>query len=164
MAVYDRNHSSSYVYGNTARDLQAIGGRPVQESAGKKKHVRRAYAGDHRRFRIASVVFLSLAVVAIMMICHYYLDLTAEMKGYVSEISDLELKLADLQIENDYQMDMINDSIDLNEVRQIAVERLGMHEPYDGQVVGYSYSEDSYMRQYRDIPEAGQTALLNYLD
>ena len=45
-------------------------------------------------------------------------------------------------------------SVDLQQVKKTAMERLGMKYPSESQVVTYQLPRGSHVRQYQDVPEA----------
>ena len=47
----------------------------------------------------------------------------------------------------------INSSVNLEQIRDVAMNQLGMVYPTDGQVVYYDQTEADYVRQYQDVPE-----------
>ena len=70
----------------------------------------------------------------------------------MENIAELESQLSDLKIENDAEYSRATSSIDLEEMKRIAMEELGMVYADKEQVVIYEDKEAEYFRQYEDIP------------
>ena len=47
----------------------------------------------------------------------------------------------------------VNSSVDLNRIKKRAIGRLGMNYPREDQKKTYSMSNNSYVRQYQDVPD-----------
>ena len=58
----------------------------------------------------------------------------------------------DLKLANDEEYTKIMSSVDLEEIKRIAIEELGMKYAKDGQVITYSGEGNDYVRQYKEIP------------
>ena len=69
------------------------------------------------------------------------------MHGCFSEIAALESELNDMKLANDEQLERINSALDMEEVKRIAVEELGMTYAKEGQVIVVSGEGSDYVRQ-----------------
>lgn len=65
----------------------------------------------------------------------------------------LESELSELREENNAYESQVNSSVDLNRIKKIAIGRLGMNYPGEEQKKTYSMSNNSYVRQYQDVPD-----------
>ena len=72
----------------------------------------------------------------------------------MNTVASLEEELAALKEDNDAYYSQVTSNIDLNQIKQTALGRLGMKYPSDDQTVTYSTSGNSYVRQYQDIPDS----------
>ena len=69
-------------------------------------------------------------------------------------VAVLESELTELKEDNDAYESQVTSNVDLNEIKKIAIGRLGMKYPSDDQKMTYQSSTSSYVRQYQDIPES----------
>ena len=151
MGVHGRQ-TSYYVEGNTARKLDVR--RAIEEEPRKKlsnetrKNRDRAY---HMNF--GYVVFLMAALLVAGYVLIGYIQMQADLTSQVEEIASLESKLYSLQLANDEEMTRINSSIDLEEIKRIAIGELGMVYATEGQIVHYTNEGSDYVRQLSDIPK-----------
>ena len=58
-----------------------------------------------------------------------------------------------MKLENDETYTKIMSSVDLEEIKRIAINELGMKYAKEGQVITYSGEGSDYVRQYDDIPD-----------
>ena len=75
-------------------------------------------------------------------------DLTVSIK----RVAYLESQLNNLRLTNDEELERIESSVNLEEIKQIAVEELGMTYAKAGQVVTISDEGSDYVRQLRELP------------
>jgi hypothetical protein len=68
-------------------------------------------------------------------------------------IAALESQVTDLKADNDANYKRITTSVDLNEVKDIAMNQLGMTYATEEQIIYYSVENSNYMDQYSDIPQ-----------
>ena len=64
----------------------------------------------------------------------------------------LESEWTQLKEENDAYESQVTSEVDLDQIREIAIGRLGMNYPTDSQKKTYSVPSSSYVRQYQDVP------------
>ena len=55
--------------------------------------------------------------------------------------------------DNDARYKRVTTSVDLNHVKDVAINKLGMDYPKEDQVVYYTIENSTYMDQYSDIPK-----------
>lgn len=164
-----RNARGMYVDGNTVRRLQEVPDRKTPASRGQSvQHssaTRTVTAGkqgisrETRRNREKAmsmgrgfVAFLAVVSVAVLFCCVNYLQLKSELTGRIKTVASLESEWAQLKEENDAYESQVTSEVDLNQIKKIAIGRLGMHYPTDSQKKTYSVPSSSYVRQYQDIP------------
>ena len=75
---------------------------------------------------LRSVLFMLFITAAMTALLLYYIKLQADVTRTSREIADLEQKLTQMKAENDADYNEINDSINLEEVRDRAIHELGM--------------------------------------
>lgn len=159
-----------YIDGNTVKRLQEVPGRrPAASREQSVKHrstTRTVTAGTQRISRETRrnrekgneygtwICNMSLAVVsvAVLFCCVNYLQLKAELTGRIKSVAGLESEWAQLKEENDAYESQVTSEVDLDQIREIAIGRLGMNYPTDSQKKTYSVPSSSYVRQYQDVP------------
>ena len=142
-----------YVYGNTARKINnpqryTRSEMPLHELK-RTQAKRRAH-----RMSFGYLLFLSLAVFATGIILTWYITLQADITTSVKEVSTLEAQLNTLKQDNDEAYNKAVSSLDLEEIKRIAIGEYGMTYATDGQIVTYSGgSGNDYVRQVAPIPD-----------
>ena len=141
-----------YVDGNTVRRERQVEERPVREvrrSAG-------AAAGRRRKVRRWNVAFFGFMIAAVGMIAlclSWYILVNASITASIKNIATLESELNTLRRTNDEAYAMANSSVNLEEIKRIAIEELGMQYAKEGQIVIYSDAgNDDYVHQMAEIP------------
>ena len=81
-----------------------------------------------------------------------YLDSTIDVTARMHQIASLESQIADLKADNDEAFKRISNSVDLDSVRNTAMNELGMFYAKESQIIYYSVGDDDYMNQFGEIP------------
>lgn len=159
-----RNNSSMrtttqqyYVSGNAVRKLQEA---PAKRSEYKKPSTRKApQTRTHRGVQVKAapmnLKYIGVMVMALSVSCIVlmsYVKQQSDITNRINNISKLENELYELRLDNDELYTKIMSSVDLEEIKRIAVSELGMKYAEEGQVVTYSGEGSDYVRQYKDIP------------
>ena len=142
-----------YVYGNTARKLNNPGRQTRSEMP---LHELKRTQADRRAHRMSFgyLLFLSLAVLSTGIILTWYITLQSDITSSVKEVSNLEAQLNTLRQDNDEAYNKAVSSLDLEEIKRIAIGEYGMTYATDGQIVTYSGgSGNDYVRQVAPIPD-----------
>ena len=141
------------VWGNTVRKAEAI---PEERPRRKSGVSRRAQRNRARAVQMSRgyVVFLAVVSVAALLMCVRYLKLKAEITTQTSEIASLESALNELKADNDALYNTVTASVDLEQIHKEAMDRLGMDYPNEDQIYQFDTSGNSYVRQYKDVPDA----------
>ncbi|MBE5860658.1 MAG: cell division protein FtsL [Butyrivibrio sp.] len=140
-----------YVYGNTARKINS-----PQRRDDIPLHVQKRAQAKRRAHRMSFgyLLFLTLAVVATGVILTWYITLQAQIKNSVKTVSTLEAKLNTLRQDNDEAYNKAVSSLDLEEIKRIAIGEYGMTYATEGQIVEYSNEGgNDYVRQVAPIPD-----------
>ena len=147
-----RNHI--YVYGNTARQLdvrEAIREKPKRTP----NYAIRKNQEKAMRMNPGYVLFLAFALMISGAVLLGYIRLQSDITNSLNHIAALESQLNDLKLSNDEEYSQIESSVNLEEIKRIAIEELGMTYAAQGQVVEYSAEGSDYVRQLAEIPGAG---------
>jgi cell division protein FtsL len=167
-----RNNREIYVEGNAARRLQEVPARQRPAASPEKRQrpepkAERPVPQSHQLSREAQrnraraksmsssfVVFLAAVSVAILFFSVHYLQLKSEITSSMKTVASLESELSQLKEDNDAYYSQVTSNVDLNNIKKIAIGRLGMNYPTEDQKMTYKTSRGSYVRQYQDIPES----------
>ena len=71
----------------------------------------------------------------------------------MKNVAALESEINNLRADNDAKYKSITTSVDLNQIKEIAINELGMTYASEDQVVDYSVEKNNFLDQYQDIPE-----------
>ena len=146
----DRNRY--YVQGNAVRKLDVTReteGQPVK----KVSHTARKNRERAKHMSAGYVLFLSIATVVTGIILTNYIRLQSDITNSVKNISTLEKQLNDLKLANDEEYSRITSSVNLEEVRRIAIQELGMQYAEEGQIIPFESQDNDYVKQMADIPQ-----------
>lgn len=145
-----RTNSHLYVYGNTAHKLNEVPQR--EDRQGRKQKRNTLQKPLPNRMNLGYVLFLSIVTVAMFYIWSSYIHIQTEVDERLRNISSIEAQIESLKQTNDTEYARINSSIDLDEIRRIAIEELGMVYASKEQVKNYEDTENEYMKQYEELP------------
>ncbi len=84
--------------------------------------------------------------------CINFLQKQALNTSYRNQVATQETKLADLKERNDAAYESALKSVDLETIRNIAINKLGMVYAGEEQVKTYDDKSSDYVRQYSDVP------------
>ena len=98
------------------------------------------------------VLFLTVAAVVSVMVCINYLKLQSQNTTYQKSATALETKLSELKLENDSAYNRIVSSVDLEWVKDVAMNEMGMVYASDRQIRTYDSAQSDYVKQYQEIP------------
>ena len=140
------------VHGNTVRKLDErvyVPERPRRQISNTTRK-NREKAGH---MNLGYVLFLSGAIMAAGFILTIYIGLQSDITNSIKNISRLESQLNTLKLDNDEEYSRITNNIDLEEVKRVAIQELGMKYAEEGQIVTVTGGGSDYMRQVADIPQ-----------
>ena len=147
-----RKDSSGYQRGTAVKEPSF---EELLEEAPKKKpnHNARKNREKAVQMNFGYVVFLvgALAFAAVTLIG--YINLQSDITNSVKRVSRMESELYALRQDNDEYETRINSSIDLEEVKRIAICELGMKYASEGQIIRVEGGGDDYARKYAEIPQ-----------
>lgn len=141
----------NYIQGNTVRAIDPV--RELQQPARKQNHAVRRNREKALYMNLPYVLFLSVALLVTAVMLIGYLQAQANLTVSIKRVAAMESQLNDMRLTNDETLERINTSIDIEEVKRIAVEELGMTYAREGQVVTVSGEGSDYVRQLVEMPE-----------
>ncbi|MBD5449733.1 MAG: cell division protein FtsL [Lachnospiraceae bacterium] len=144
--------SRYYVQGNTVRKLDVT--REIERKPQKKiSNTTRKNREKAKHMSAGYVLFLCVALMVTGVILVNYIGLQADITNSVQHISALEKQLNDLKLANDEEYSRITSSINLEEVKRIAIQELGMQYAEEGQIISFASENNDYVKQLADIPQ-----------
>ena len=124
---------------------------------GKNRETRRNAAKRNREKALhmskAYVVFLTTCVIISAFAAGYYIQAQAQVTNRMHEVAALESQVTDIKTDNDARLKRIETSVDLDYIKDVAMNQLGMKYAQEGQIVYYTVDNSNYMNQYSDIPQ-----------
>lgn len=146
------NANVRYVQGSAVRKLDVT--REIEREPKKKlSNTARKNREKAEHMSAGYVLFLSLALLVTGWILVGYISLQSDITNSIKNISTLESELNDLRLANDEEYSRITSSVDLEEVRRIAIQELGMQYAQEGQIVIFTSENNDYVKQMASIPE-----------
>ena len=140
------------MYGNAVRkyeEVPQITERPVRRISNTTRRNREIA----KHMSPGYVLFLSLALTVTGFILTGYIGLQSDITNSVQHISVLEKQLNDLKLANDEEYSRITSSVNLEEIKRVAIQELGMQYAGEGQVVSFASEDNDYVKQMADIPQ-----------
>lgn len=148
-----------YVEGNTVRKIhQTV--QPEERREHRRRPGKRPSARGHIQYvNVFYTVFLAAAACMVLWSGVNYLQLQAEITSRIKNIASLEMQLENLKKENDDNYTRIMTSVDLDYIKDVAINELGMVYANEDQVILYDGGTRDYVRQSGEIPEEETTLL-----
>lgn len=105
-----------------------------------------------------SIVMIA-AVVIIGFLCAKYVAVQSDLGTRTQKISSMEAKLNDLRNKNNEEYSRIIGAVDLEAIKKVAMDELGMTYPNENQIVEFKNDNSDYVRQYANVPEKTKAEL-----
>lgn len=141
-----------YVQGNVVRRLDVtkeIEGQPVKRT----NNTARKNRDRAKNMSAGYVLFLCVALVIAGFTLTNYIGLQSDITNSVKHISTLEKQLNDLKLANDEEYSRITSSVNLEEIKRVAIQELGMQYAEEGQIISFASENNDYVKQMADIPQ-----------
>ena len=154
--VNSRRNGSEYIGyedGSAARKLDDVGVLAPPKVREKRRNLEKARARSTALSK-GFVAFLTFMCVAATFLCVVYLQQRSQHISLTDEIGVLESQYTTLKSDNDAKYNQIISSFTLEDVKDAALNRLGMHYAEADQVQYYSLDQDSYVRTYQEVTQA----------
>ncbi len=122
----------------------------------QRRHVSPAVRRNREKAKAMNfgyVFFLACSMMTLGVVLLAYLNLQWEITRSVETIASNEYRLNEMKLMNDEEYNRIISSMDLEEIKRIAIQELGMKYAQEGQVITFSGESGDYVRQLADIPE-----------
>lgn len=143
----------AYVDGTAVRKIAPTPARRPQQ----KQNTRTSTAARKNRERALAmhmgyVLFLTAAAVITVFMCVRFLRLQAQGTRLQKQVTALETQLDAAILENEADYNRIMTSVDMEHVKNVAMNELGMVYARKSQIVTYEAQNGDYVRQYAEIP------------
>lgn len=99
------------------------------------------------------VAFLTVCVLITAMTAVLFVRMQSQMTTRMKNVANLESQVTDLRADNDARYKSLTTSTDLENIKKIAMKKLGMKYPSEKQVIYYTVDNSNFMDQYEDIPK-----------
>lgn len=145
---------AAYVHGNVVRKEAPV----VQAPARQQKEVSQRVRTNRSKAMHMSkgyVAFLAVAAVIALFACMQYLQLQSEITSRSKNITALQQDLADAKEANTTRYNAIMNSMNLEEIRDIAMNEFGMVYANADQIIKYQRPDGSSVTQFSGIPDSG---------
>ena len=146
-----RAKRTAYVSGSVAPSYDVVRELNTVSVESPLIGVRRKHTSHHMTFPY--VVFLSAILGLSSFALFQLIHMRSEMTTTIASISSLESELNSLKMTNNEEYNRIQSSVDLDEIRRIATEELGMVYAREGQVITYSGEGNDYVKQSSSLHE-----------
>lgn len=145
----DSYTANSYIQGSAVRkqgfQRQMEEPKKVLSQEARKNRERAKYMS------VGYIAFLVLAFSLSAVVLIGYIRLNADITSLNEEIARQEKILNNMRVDNTEAMTRIESSINLEEIKQIAIQELGMVYPKEGQIITYSGVAYDYVRKVSDV-------------
>lgn len=149
----ENRRTYAYVDGTAVRKLeQAPARRPEREQTPKTSLATKKNRERALQMNLGYVLFLTAAAVVTVFMCVNFLQLQAMGTKLQKEVTALETQLDAAILENNSDYNRIMTNIDLEHIKDVAMNDLGMIYAKKTQIVTYESQDGDYVRQYSDIP------------
>ncbi|MBO5520341.1 MAG: hypothetical protein J5973_01530 [Eubacterium sp.] len=98
------------------------------------------------------VLVLTAVCVVTLLLCVHYLQLRSQLIHQNETIAAMESALNQLKAENDAYADKAQASLDMGAIKDKALNELGLHYASESQIRYYNADDESYVRQYENVP------------
>lgn len=151
----ERYPQEDYEDGSALRKVQAVP-QELPEEFPDEQNVRQRRPGSRARRAQMTPAFLAgmtvLCAATVAMIVGF-LCLKEKLTEQKRNIASIESQINDLKEDNDAYYNKVIASVDLDAIREAAMNRLGMKNADESQIQYYDTDGSSYVRQYQEVPE-----------
>ena len=98
------------------------------------------------------VMFLAVMCLLTVFVCVRYLQLKEIITTQTRTNTKLTAELDTLKNENDALLENVTNEIDLDHIRDVAINELGMKYATEDQIVWYTTEDREYVHQFEDVP------------
>lgn len=148
-----RQRNQVYIQGSAARKLQVVPSEYERRPVKKNTQAARKNRERALHMNVGYVMFLITAMILAGVILTGYLKLQSDITNSIKHIAQLESDLNTMKLDNDERYSRLTSDINLEEVRQTAIQELGMQYAKEGQIITFNGEDNDYVRQTGEIPD-----------
>ena len=143
----------AYVNGSAAPDdfWSELSQEEIHRSSRDIRLAARKSRQHAAQMNLRFVLFMGVLIAMMTLSLIGYIRLKSDISATNKEISSLETKLTELKATNNEVYNELIGNIDLEQIRQIAIEEFGMHYADQDQIVVYSESKGDSVHQIADL-------------
>lgn len=152
----ERYPQDDYEEGSALRKLSAVPQELPREYPEEQPVRRQRTAGQcARNAQITPRFLMGTVVLCAAMVAFVvgFLCLKEKITEQNRHIASLENQINDLKSDNDAYYNKVMASVDLEAIREAAMNRLGMKYAEESQIQYYDTDGSSYVRQYQEVPQ-----------
>lgn len=149
----DSGRTYVYVDGTAVRKLQAVPQPQERRQVSPEDQKRRKTRERALSMNMGYVLFLTAAAVVTVFMCVNFLRLQARETSLQKEVTALETQLNAAILENESDYNRIMSGVDMEQVKDVAMNELGMVYAKRSQIVTYEVENRDYVRQYVEVPQ-----------
>lgn len=139
------------------RPARSLPNRQQREREMREEAIRRQKITDRKRARalrknrlLTAYMIMAVALTCLMLVS--YVALQTNVTTRMSRIADMENELSTINADNNAAESRIATNTNLSDIKDKAINELGMVYATSNQIVYYSIDGSDYMSQYKDIP------------
>ena len=143
--------------GYQMRPARSLPNREQREREKREEAIRRQTITDRKRARalrknrlLTAYMIMAVALTCLMLVS--YVALQTNVTTRMSHIADMENELSTINADNNAAESRIATNTNLSDIKDKAINELGMVYATSNQIVYYSIDGSDYMSQYKDIP------------
>ena len=119
-----------------------------EENEKRRKNTRKLEKRNNRLYTFYMVFLVAVTVI----LMSRYIDLQSSITIKLREIANLETQVEELKADNDAIEKRLATAVPVIEVKDQALNRLGMSYARDAQIKHYTVDNVDFMSQYEDLP------------
>ena len=143
----------TYADGNTVRKINVVEELQRPSEVPRLSNTTRKNRDKALSMNLGYVVFLIAALVSAAIILINYINIQSELTITLRNISALESELNNLRLSNDEDYSRAASSVDLEEIRRVAIGELGMRYAKEGQIITITGEGSDYVRQLAEFED-----------
>ena len=145
---------ATYVSGNVVRKETVVTPKQVQKQKEVSQRVR-TNRSKAMHMNKGYVTFLAVAAMVTLFACVQYLQLQSDITSRSKHITSLQQELSAAKEANTTKYNAIMNTMNLEEIRDIAMNEFGMVYADEDQIVKYQSPTGKTVTQYATIPGSG---------
>lgn len=138
-----RRRQQRYVYTATAEELIREMNSKPRILSNETRHNRE----KAKHMNIGYVLFLVCALFVCSLVLVHYIQLQSDLTSKINEVSHMEKELNTMKRSNDEEMERLESSMNLEEIKRRAITELGMVYANENQIIIYHSPDQDYMRK-----------------